>query len=165
MSSTIKAALLLGVTVFVWTLVVIFSGAHTHAALGPLLFIAGAIILNLLAIIYGLRLTAREGRGYGGQVLAGLMIGILAAVLIFCGSLATTTVIFPGYFADLEQGFREILTAQGMSPEQIQEQVEATAAMRSPMANAFSGAVATVITSVVLALIVGAFVRHRAGQE
>ena len=53
------------------------------------------IVLEVGGLIWGLRQTAREGRTYIQQVVAGTMMAVIAGVVIIAASLAFTTMCSP----------------------------------------------------------------------
>ncbi len=160
MSSIVKAGLFLGITVIIWVFIMGFTGWSLDPALA-LLFTLVATILNIIAIVWGLRATAAEGRQYGGQILAGLLIGLVASVFIFAGSLLFTTVVFPDYLTQLQEMGRQTYVAQGWNEAEIQAAMEVNAALQTPFWQALLGVIATMVTSLVVSLITAAFVRAK----
>ncbi|MCZ6833470.1 MAG: DUF4199 domain-containing protein [Acidobacteria bacterium] len=160
MSSIVKAGLFLGITVIIWVFIMGFTGWSLDPALA-LLFPLVATILNIIAIVWGLRATAAEGRHYGGQILAGLLIGLVASVFIFAGSLLFTTVVFPDYLTQLQEMGRQTYVAQGWNEAEIQAAMEVNAARQTPFWQALSGVIGTMVTSLVVSLITAAFVRAK----
>ncbi len=158
MSSIVKSGLFLGITVIIWTFIMGFTGWFLDPALA-LLFPLVATILTIIAIVWGLRGTAAEGRHYGGQIMAGLLIGLVASVFIFAGSLLFTTVVFPDYFTQLQEMGRQVYEAKGLNEAEIQTAMEVNAALQTPFWQAFLGVMATMVTSLVASLITAAFVR------
>ncbi|MCZ6747276.1 MAG: DUF4199 domain-containing protein [Acidobacteria bacterium] len=160
MSSIVKAGLFLGITVIIWVYIMGFTGWSLDPALA-LLFPLVATILNIIAIVWGLRSTATEGRPYGGQILAGLLIGLVASVFIFAGSLLFTTVAFPEYFTQLQEMGRQVYEAKGWNEAEIQAALEVNAAVQTPFWQAFFGVIGSMVTSLVVSLITAAFVRAK----
>jgi hypothetical protein len=116
--------------------------------------------LEIGIVIWALRKTAR-GTTWGGQVLNGLLLSVVASVIIFAGSLLFTTVAFPNYFAEIQATQAEMLKAGGLSEAEIGSQVAAAAAMRTPLVNALTGVIGTVVTGCMVAVIAGAFLRKK----
>jgi hypothetical protein len=160
MSSIVKAGLFLGITVIIWTFIMGFTGWFRDPALA-LLFPLVATILTIIAIVWGLRGTAATGHRYGGQILAGLLIGLVASVFIFAGSLLFTTVVFPDYFTQIQEMGRQAYDAQGWNEVEIQQALETNAAWQTPFWQAFFGVIGTMVTSLVVSLITAAFVRAK----
>lgn len=160
MSSIMKAGVFLGITVIIWVFIMGFTGWYLDPALS-LLFPLVATVLNIIAIIWGLRGTAAEGRRYGGQIVAGLLIGVIASVFIFFGSLLFTTVVFPDYFTELQALAPQYLAEKGMSEAEIQQAMEVNAVVQTPFWQALFGVVGTMVTSLVVSLITAAFVRAK----
>jgi hypothetical protein len=160
MSPIVKTGLVLGLAVEVWTFVVIALGWHKDPMLLTLFYLV--IFLQAGVLIWGLRMTAAQGKGYGGQVGAGTAMSAVGAVIIFVGAYLMVTVLFPNYFVEVQEAGRIALGAQGMSEEAIRAQMDAMAPMQTPFVNALTGAIATVITGLVESLIIAAFVKSKA---
>jgi hypothetical protein len=157
MSPTLKAGLILGVAVEVWTFTVIALGWHTDPMLLSLFYLV--IFIQAGVLFWGLRLTAARGRGYGGQVAAGTAMSAVGAVVIFGGAYLMVTLVFPNYFVEVQEAGRMAMEAQGLSQEAIQAHMDSLAPMQTPFANALTGSVATIITGLIESLIIAAFVR------
>jgi hypothetical protein len=160
MSPTIKAGLVLGIAVEIWTFLVIALGWHKDPMLLSLFYLV--IFIQAGVLFWGLRMTAAQGKGYGAQVGAGTAMSAIGAVVIFVGAYLMVTVVFPNYFVEVQEAGRMALQAQGMSAEAIQAQMDAMAPMQTPLANAMTGAIATVITGLIESLILAAFVKGSA---
>ena len=158
MSIPIRAGVLLGVLCVCWTFVMGFTGWYKDPVMLNLFFLV--IPLEIGIVIWALRKTA-AGATWGRQVVNGLVLCLVASVIIFVGSLLFTTVVFPNYFADIQAAQTEMLKSAGMSADQINSQVAAAAAMQTPLMNAISGVIGTVVTGVIVAAIAGAFLRKK----
>lgn len=159
MNPILAAGVLIGFLCSAWTFVMGFTGWYKNPALANVLFISVAMTIEIVGLIWGLRRTA-QGRSYGGQILAGTMMAIVAGVIIIASSLLFTTVVFPNYFADVEQAYRSALQSQGKSETEIAAAIQANAASATPMAQAMSGFIGTLVTGIVASAIIGAFVRR-----
>lgn len=157
MNPIFAAGVLIGVLCGVWTFVMGFTGWYKDPALMNLFFVVIAFEIGGLA--WGLRKTARQGRTYGGQILAGTMMAVVAGVIIIASSLLFTTVVFPGYFTDIEQATRATLQQQGKSESEVAAAIHANAASATPMAQAMSGFLGTLITGIVASAVIAIFVR------
>ena len=119
-----------------------------------------ATVIEILVIVWGLKKTAQLGKRYGGQVLAGLMIAGVGAVLILGFSLIWATVFTDA--AEVTAAMQADAWADaGMSEEQIDELLVSTAPMRTPLAQAIFGSIATVVTGLVVSLIAAIFIRQK----
>ncbi len=157
MNTTTKTGVVLGVAVEIWTLIVIAMGWHADMVMQAMFWVVILIQAGLLT--WGLRLTAREGRTYGKQVVAGLVMSCIAAAIVFVGSFLIVTVAYPNYFAEIEAAGREAFLASGLSETEAEERVKAMAAFQTPLMNSLSGAVGTILTGTILSAIIGAFVK------
>jgi len=158
MSIPIRAGVLLGVLCVFWTFVMGFTGWYKDPVMLNLFFLV--ILLEVGIVIWALRKTAASAT-WGGQIVNGLVLSLVASVIIFAGSLLFTTVVFPTYFADIQAAQTEMLKAQGLSEADIKMQVAAAAAMQTPFINAITGVFGTVVTGVLVAAIAGAFLRKK----
>ncbi len=159
MNPILSAGLLIGVLCSVWTLVMGFTGWYKDPALANVFF--AVILIEIGGLVWGLRRTAALGRGYGGQILAGTMMSIVAGVIIIASSLVFTTVLFPHYFAEVERTYRATLLQQGKTEAQIAAAIQASAATATPMAQAMSGFVGTLFTGIVASAVIAIFLRRR----
>jgi len=158
MNVPIRAGILLGVLCVLWTFVMGFTGWHKDPVMLNLFFLV--VPLEIGFVIWALRKTA-AGSTWGGQVVNGLVLSVVAGVIIFAGSLLFTTVAFPNYFTDIQAVQTEMLKSAGMPEAEIQAQVAAAAAMQTPFINAITGVIGTVVTGLVVAAIAGAFWRKK----
>ena len=157
MNIVIKFGLILGVTVGVLGFALPTLGLHTHES-APAGFVGAAIAINVIVVFIALRQMAADS-GWGRQVLNGLVLGVVGAAIIFLSSFTMTTLVFPEYYVEFAEAARARAIAAGLSPEEIEIQV--ASATGTPASSAFAGAVGTVVTSAVVAAIMGFFTRAR----
>jgi hypothetical protein len=160
MSPTIKTGLVLGLAVEVWTFAVIALGWHKDPMLLSLFYLV--IFIHAGVLFWGVRMTAAQGKGYGAQVAAGTAMSAIGAVVIFVGSYLIVTVVFPNYFAEVQEAGRLLLVSRGLSEEAVKAQMDAMAPMQTPLVNSLTGSIATVITGLIESLIIAAFVKAKA---
>jgi hypothetical protein len=159
----LSAGLLIGVGCGIWTFVMGLTGWYRDPIMMRMFFLV--VVFEIAGLIWGLRRTAAEGRGYGSQIVAGTMMAIVAGVVIICSSLLFTTVFFPDYFDELESSHRRILQEQGRSPEEIDQAVRENAPGNTPMNNALQGFTGTLITGIVASAVIAIFVRSRTPRQ
>jgi hypothetical protein len=159
MNPILSAGLLIGVLCSAWTFVMGFTGWYNDPALANVFF--AVILIEIGGLIWGLRRTAAQGRAYGGQILAGTMMAVVAGVIIIVSSLVFTTIVFPDYFNEVERTYRATLQQQGKSEADIAAAVQASAASGTPMAQAMGGFVGTLVTGIVASAVIAIFVRRR----
>jgi hypothetical protein len=157
MNPILTAGLLIGVGCGIWTFVMGLTGWYKDPAMMRMFFLV--ILIEIIGLVWGLRKTAAEGRGYGSQVVAGTMMSIVAGVVIICSSLLFTTVFYTDYFSELESAHRELLQSQGMNPADIERTVSEAAAANTPMGNALQGFTGTLITGIVASAVIAIRVR------
>ena len=159
MKTSMNAGVVLGVLAALWTLVMGFTGWYKNPVMVAAFFLV--IPINIGVVVWGLMKTAREGRRYGGQIAAALVMGAVASVIIFFNSLLFTTVLFPTYFEDLREVQAGILRAAGQTEQEIEGQLELTAGSQTPVNQAVAGVAGTMGTTLVTALVAAAFFRKK----
>ena len=160
MNPILSTGIAIGVLCGAWTLVWGYTGLYKNPSVTGIFF-AVVIALEIGCLVWGLRKTAREGRAYLGQIVAGTMMAIVGGVIIIGSSLLFSTVLFPNYSQELEQMYRAALAREGKSEADILAAVQANAASWTPMAQAMSGFVGTLITGILSSAVIGYFVRRR----
>lgn len=157
MEIPVRYGIVLGVVVGAMGFALAILGLHTNA-MAPMAFVIAAIIINVVIVVLATQRTAPHSN-WTGQVLNGLALGLVAAAIIFLSSWVMTAVVFPDYYAEFAEAARQRAVAAGLSAAEIEEAV--AMASGTPVGSAFSGALGTVITSVVVAAITGYFKRIR----
>lgn len=163
MNTTIKAGLMIGVFCTVWMIVMGVTGWYKDPALLNVFYVV--ILIEIGVLVWGLRKEAATGAGYGALVGRGTMMAVVGAVVIFFGSLLFTTVLFPHYFEEIRLVGEEVMRAQGVAEEEARKILDAQATMQTPIINALTGAIATVITGLVASLIIALVVRKKTPPE
>jgi len=158
MSVPVKTGVLIGVACVFWTFVMGFTGWYKDPTLLNLFWVVVAIEVGFL--VWGLRQTAAVN-AYWPQVGAGTLAAVVAAVLIFCGSMIFTSMVFPHYFEELRAIQAEMLKAKGQTADQIAAVQALAAPFQTPLINALSGVVGTVVTGFVASLVIAAFCRKK----
>ncbi len=159
MKPTLKAGLLLGVLVLLWILVTGVTGWYKDPAMKSLFYFV--VLIEIGVLIWGLRLTAKEGKTYGGQIGAGTMMAIIGAVLIFFGSFFFTDVLYPNYFTEVRQANFQDLVAKGMTADQAEAELKLRDPMETSFVQALMGAVMTVVTGFVASLVIAGVLRKK----
>lgn len=157
MKTPILWGVVLGVVVGATGFVFAGLGLHTNPTMATV-FVGIAILVNVVFVIVGLRQTAHAG--WGRQVINGLVLGLVGAAVIFASSWVMTVVVFPDYYDQMAMGYVEFFTRAGLSAEQIETQMQAIREV-TPAQSAGSGAVGTIITSLVVAAIAGIYLRDK----
>jgi hypothetical protein len=147
MNPILSAGVLIGVLCGAWTFVMGLTGWYKDPAMSNVFFVV--ILFEIGGLIWGLRRTAALGRNYGQQVMAGTMMAVIAGLIIVATSLLFTMVAYPDYAAAVESTTREALARQGKSDAEISAALASNAASLTPMAQAMSGFIGTLITGIV----------------
>ena len=155
----LKTGLGIGIACAVWTFVMGLTGWYKDPALRNLFFLV--VLFEIAGLIWGLCQTAAEGRTYGGQVVAGTLMSIVAGVVIVASSVVFTTVAYPSYFQDLEALQRQSLAEQGKPAAEIDATLEASRPGATPMANAMQGFIGTLVTGILASAVIAIPVRAR----
>ena len=159
MNTILKAGIVLGVLCEIWTYLFVAAGWHRNAATSNLFFVV--ILIQLVVLVWALRKTAAEGRGYGGQIVAGTLISIVGGIIIVVGSYICTSIVFPNYFQEVAAVQEQALRTAGRSEDEIRQLMDMTAKAQNPMTQSMIGMFATVVTGFVLSLILGLFLRAK----
>jgi hypothetical protein len=159
MNPILAAGLLIGVLCGIWTFVMGFTGWYKDPAMMMAFFLV--IPIEVGGLIWGLKRTAAQGRPYGGQVVAGALMSVIAGIVIIGSSLLFTTVAFPDYFKELEAAQRQTLQDDGKSAAEIEEAVQGNAAANTPMGQAMAGFIGTLVTGILASAIIAIWVRRR----
>lgn len=158
MKGPIRWGVILGAAVAVLSLVFGLLGWHRTFEMS-FVFLAVAILINVVTVVLCLRERAAT-ESWLGQVGNGLLVGLVGSVIIFIGSWLVMAVVFPDYFAEMAEGYRETYAGMGLSEGEVADLVEATA-NTSPLRSAFDGVVGTMVTSLIVAAIAGIWLRRK----
>jgi len=159
MNTILKSGALLGCLVVAWTFVMGFTGWYKDPVLLNMFWMV--IVIQIVLLVWTLRKTAAEGRGYAAQVLAGTLVSLFGGVLVFAGSLLFTTVVFPNYFSEITAIQQKMLFEQGRSAEDIRATMELAAKTNTPLASAVSGFIGTLATGLVASIVIAGFIRAK----
>lgn len=130
----LKTGLLIGVLCAIWMFVVGVAGWYRDPAMSRLFFFV--IVIEAQCLFWGLRQTAREGRTYSGQIVAGTMMAIVGGVVIIAASLVFTSV------------FRDAMDVMRSRDPVV-----------TPMSAALNGFVGTLVTGIVFSALIALRVR------
>lgn len=158
MKGPVRWGVILGGSVAALSLFFGLAGWHRTYKMS-FVFLAIAILINVVTVVLCLRERA-SSESWLGQVRNGLTVGLVASVIIFVASWLVTTAVFPDYFTEMANGYRETYANMGLSEDEVADLVAATAAT-SPVRSAFDGVVGTIATSLVVAAIAGVWLRSK----
>ena len=155
MNVPIKYGLILGVVAAVISFITVAMGPQMSlmAVLFPLI----ATVVTIVIVFLALRETAPEAT-WSGQLLNSLVLGAVAAAIVFVVSWLSLAVVFPHYLAESAAAAEHALANAGLGPEMIEQQVRSLEES-TPIGQAFAGAVGTVVTSLIAGAIIGIFKR------
>lgn len=159
MNPIVKTGVLIGVLCCAWTYVIGFTGWYKDPVMMNMFWMV--IVIQIVLLVWGLKKTAAAGKTYGGQVMAGTMMSLVATPIIIVSSIIFTTVVFPNYYEELQVVQEEMLRNAGKSADEIRAELEATAATQKPLMGAILGAVGTIVTGLVASLVIGAFIKKK----
>ena len=159
MKSAIQAGVILGLLVLVWTLIHGFTGWYKDPGMSWTFWMV--IPFQVILLVWMLKNTKKQGFGYGQQVLAGLVMSLVAGAIIFAGSWLITTTVFPTYYADVRAMYEQVMVAQGRTAEQITAELEKQKVMLTPMGSSMMAFIGTTVTGLVAALIAAGMIRNR----
>jgi hypothetical protein len=157
MHPILSTGILIGVLCAIWTFVMGFTGWYKDPSMAHLFFLV--IPIEIAGLYWGLKRTAAEERTYRAQVVAGTLMSVVAGVVIIASSLVFTTVAFPEYFEELEAAQRQILQSQGKSTAEIEQTVRDNAQYATPMNQALTGFIGTLVTGILASAVIAIRVR------
>ena len=158
MKGPVRWGVILGGAVAVLSLVFGLAGWHRTYEMS-FVFLAIAILMNVVTVVLCLRERA-SSEGWLGQVKNGLVVGLVGSVIIFVTSWLVTAAVFPDYFTEMADGYREAYVNMGLPEDEVADLVTATAAT-SPVRSAFDGVIGTMATSLGVAAIAGGWLRNK----
>jgi len=161
MNTFMRYGIILGLACTAFTYLFGFLGWYKDPAMVSWFYLV--IVVQIVVLVLGLMKTAAEGRSYGGQVSAGLLMHLVGGVIILLGSLLFTSVVFPDYFDEVMSVQEDRMRDQGMSDAQVQQAMDMTASFMNPFVNAIIGFVFTVLSGLVFSLVIAIFVRSKPG--
>lgn len=163
MNPILSAGVLIGVSCGAWTFVMGLTGWYKDPVMTNIFFVV--ILLEIGGLAWGLRRTAALGRTYGQQVMAGTMMAVVAGVIVVACSLLFTMILFPDYASAVDSATRATLLRQGKTETEIAAALRANAAATTPMAQAMSGFIGTLITGIVASAAIGYFLRAKPARH
>ena len=155
MNPIVRGGLLIGGLCAAWMFVMGLTGWYKDPATANRFYFV--VVIEVAGLIWTLRKTALEGRTYSGQVVAGTLAAMTAAVVLFFSSLAFTLLAYPTFFQDVEPMRREMLRSLGVSASEIDAAIRGM----TPTAEAFQGALYTVLTGIIASAIIAIWVRAK----
>jgi hypothetical protein len=135
----LKTGVVIGILCAVWMFVFGFAGWYKDPSMRVMFFLV--VLIEIAGLVWGLRQTAREGRTYLGQIVAGTMIAVVAGMIIVAASLVFTMAVFP-----------DALDA-----------VRATDPAATPMSQAMDGFLGTLVTGILASAAIALWIRAPRG--
>lgn len=159
MNPIVAAGLLIGVFCGLWTFVMGLTGWYKDPVMMNAFW--GVVLIQLFGLIWGLRQTARQGRGWAQQVAAGTMMSLGAGAVIVVSSLLVTTVFFPEYFSEIERMGHEVMKRQGRPQAEIEQALASSRELASPVRQAMAGFTSTLTTGIVASAAIALVIRAK----
>jgi len=160
MNMIIRGGVMLGVLVTIWSWAFAFIGLHKNPN-GSMIFPIVATLIEIAVLIWALKKTAAQGRGWIGQVSAGTLLAFVGGSLIFATSYMLVTSLYPTYVAEANAAMAEAFRARGMDDAAVQAEMAKMAPGQTPVMLALTGFAATVVTGLVVSMIIATFVRNK----
>jgi hypothetical protein len=158
-----KWGLFIGLANLVWLYLAYFLGLHTSGILVFQVFMVVWLAVTVTGFILTLRATKRQNPSlsYWGGLGAGSVAAVVSAVVAVIAQVGYFTVVHPAWPQVMAQQTEAHFTAQGMSPEQV-EQMVAQARGSFTLSNyAVASAATALIVGIVLSAIIMVFLRRR----
>ncbi len=160
MNVIIRGGVLLGVLVTAWSWIFAFTGMHKNIPL-MMVFPIVATVIEIVVLVWALKKTAAQGRKWFGQVSAGTMLAFVGGSLIFATSWMLVTMLYPNYFAELNEACRNFYAASGMDQATIDKTMAESAKTQSAGMQGVIGFTATVVTGLIASAIIAIWVRAK----
>lgn len=135
MNPILKTGVVIGVLCAVWMFVFGFAGWYKDPSMRIMFFLV--VLIEVAGLVWGLRQTARDGRAYLGQIVAGTMIAVVAGVIVIAASLVFTMAVFPDAL----------------------EAVQASEPAATPMSQALDGFLGTLVTGILASAAIALWIR------
>ena len=155
----IKASLILAGLVALLTILLEVSGLDDDFLTGQIVFLVGAIAINVAVVYWALTETAEEST-YGQQLLRSAVIGVVGGLLIVAVSWLLLAVVFPDALEELRQAAIRYMEESGTPPDEFERQVELLD-KATPVSQSIPGGLGTLVTSLVAGSVIGVFRRQR----
>lgn len=156
MNVPVRYGLILGVVAALISFVTVAMGPQMSVM--AIVFPLVATVVTIVIVFLGLKETAAEAT-WVGQLVNSVILGAVAAAIVFVVSWLTLGVVFPHYLAESAAAAEHALANAGLAPEMIEQQVQ-NLEESTAIGQAFAGAVGTVVTSVIAGAIIGIFKRE-----
>ncbi len=163
MKMIIKGGLWIGVLCGLWILVMGITGWYKDPVWANMFWMV--IVIQIGVLVWMLRGTEATGARYGRQVANGTMMSLAAGIILFGISLLYTLVLYPHYFEEIRAAHAELLRSQGKSEADIAQVLQATSATQTPLLQALSGLIGTVVTGLLASLVLATFLRTKASDS
>ena len=156
MNIPVKYGLILGAVAAAISFITMAMGVQ--ASVLALVFPLVATVVTIVIVFLALQRTATEAT-WAGQLLNSLILGAVAAAVVFVVSWLSLAAAFPNYLAESAAAAEHALASAGMAPELIEQQVRSLEETTA-IGQAFAGAVGTIVTSLIAGAIIGIFKRQ-----
>ena len=122
MNNALKWGVILAAVVTVINLVFLAMGLHANPIFS-LLAVGLFAIVNIVVIVVAL-MKSRAEKGYGGQLVQSLLIGVVGGVCIFLASYVMLSFVFPDAIAEAQEGAIAMLESAGLPEAQLEANIE-----------------------------------------
>ena len=122
------------------------------------LFLPTAMVIQVAGLTWGLHRTARQGRTYSGQVVAGALISLIAGVVVSLASLLFSTVAFPDYIPETRALAREAMARAGVPESEIEIAIRG----HTSTSQAFGAFATTFVAGVIASAVISVWIRAQA---
>lgn len=166
MKTAIKFGIYTGVSVALWTIIMGLTGWFKDPVLLNLFWVV--IVFQLVLLSLGIRNYSKENsvngeliKTYSDLIKVGLILTITAGVIIFLSSIFFTTVLYPNYFDEINEAYRQMLVQAGKSESEIEILLIENSKTQTPFFQAFFGFIGTILTGLLGSSIFSAIFRKR----
>jgi hypothetical protein len=158
-----KWGLFIGLANLVWLYLACFIGLHTNGIMVFQIFMLVWLALTVAGFIFALRAVKHNNPALGflGGVGAGTVSASVSAIVAVVAQVGYFTVVHPAWPEVMAQQTAAHFTAQGMTPEQVEQMVLQSRRSFTLSNYAISSAAAALILGIVLSAVIMVFLRRR----
>ncbi len=158
-----KWGLFIGLANLVWLYLAYFLGLHTSGIMVFQVFMLVWLTVTVTGFIFTLRAVKRQNPllSYWGGIGVGAVAAVVSAVVAVVAQVGYFTVVHPAWPEVMAQQTKAHFTAQGMSPEQVEQMVVQARGSFTLSNYAVASAATALMVGIALSAIIMIFLRRR----
>jgi len=158
-----KWGFIIGIVNLVWLYLAYYLGLHTNGIVVFQIFIAVWVALTFVGFVLALRSVKRPSPsvGYLGGLAAGAVAALVSALVAVLAQIGYFRMVHPEWPQVMEAQTRDHFTAQGLTPEEVEQRVAQAREYFTLSNYATSSAMAALLLGIVLSAVILLFLRRR----